>query len=100
MVRILSVARTHCKRREQHEHRLAGCGDSAGGIRLQPDRVETAVYVESFSGDAAGEVAEEVGGGLADLVGVDVALEGGLARDVLEDLFEPADAAGAEGFDG
>src|SRR5437762_12463930 len=67
---------------------------------LEADDVEAAVDVDVFARDAAGQVAEEEHGGLADLVAVDVTLQGALALDVGEHLVDPADGHGAEGADG
>src|SRR5690349_9028390 len=80
---------------------------STGPKWLQADGVEAAVDVEGFAGHAARQVAQEVDGRLADLVAVDVALQGGFLCRVLEHLVDPADRhrrqglhrAGAEAVD-
>jgi hypothetical protein len=61
--------------------------------------VIAAVDKGDFAGDAAGQVAGEEEGGVADLESVDVAMERAAFFDGVEDLAEVADASGGEGFD-
>ena len=62
---------------------------------LQPDDAVAAIDVDRLAGHAAGEVAEQIEAGGAQLLGLDVAAQRRFLRGVLAQLVEAGDAGRA-----